>query len=69
MKKEEKNYSVSTNINGQIEVSTIIKGKKCSSASAKQTIYYRDKYGRVCQKMETRQQVIKRLCANLGLKY
>lgn len=59
-KTKEKNYKVKTNVNGQIEVSTIKNGKLVSIADSRKI---------VVKRLETKTQVVKRLCSQLGVEY
>lgn len=55
-----KAYSIKINANDQIEVSTMKNGKKVSIADGRRVVGMR---------LETRSQVVKRLCSQLGVKF
>lgn len=67
--KKEKNYKVSTNVNGQIQVSAIVNGRVKSIASFKQNYTIETKYGEKITRVETKAQAIKRMCNILGVEY
>ena len=67
--KKEKNYKVSTNVNGQIQVSAIVNGRVKSIASFKQNYTIETKYGEKITRVETKTQAIKRMCNILGVEY
>ena len=54
MAKKEKNYKVSTNVNGQIQVSAIVNGRVKSIASFKQNYTIETKYGEKITRVETK---------------
>ena len=69
MAKKEKNYKVSTNVNGQIQVSAIVNGRAKSIASFKQNYTIETKDGEKITRVETKTQAIKRMCNILGVEY
>ena len=69
MTKKEKKYKVSTNVNGQIQVSTTINGRAKSIASFKQNYTIEMKDGEKITRVETKTQAIKRMCNMLGVEY
>lgn len=65
---EEKNYTIRTNVNGQYEICIERDGKAVSRAGYRE-FYTVMKNGKEVKKLETRTQVLKRLCSELGIKY
>lgn len=68
--KSEKNYKVSTNTMGMIEVSTIgADGKQRSASAFKGLKEVKKADGTIVNAVETKQDVIKHLCNILGVAY
>lgn len=65
---KEKDYTIRTNVNGQYEIGIVRDGKAVSRAGQRE-FYTVMKNGKAVKRLETKTQVIKRLCNELGVEY